>query len=52
MIQETYRGWSIYYSPYPRPLWTATKGLEKDLYSYESIENLKKYINQLEDEHV
>ena len=46
MLVEIYRGWRIYYSPDPRPLWTASKGVEKDIYSYRSLETIKGYIDR------
>lgn len=46
MLIETYRGWRIYYSSDPRPLWATSKGMEKDIYSYESLEAVKSYINK------
>lgn len=48
MLVKSYRGWSIYYSISPRPSWTATKGIEKDIYSYEGLEVIKRYIDKRE----
>jgi len=46
MLVEVYRGWKIYFSPNPRPLWTASKGIEKDIYSYESLKAIQGYIDR------
>jgi len=43
---EIYRGWRIYESLSPSPLWTATKRMEKDLYSYEGLDAIKRYIDR------
>jgi hypothetical protein len=50
MKVDMYRGWTIWYSSAPSPLWTATKGMEKDLYSYVGKDSLKRYIDVVEDE--
>jgi hypothetical protein len=46
---DEYRGWNIYYSADPRPLWKASKGTEKDLFSYFSLAALKEHIDDVED---
>lgn len=46
---EIHQGWSIYYSDYPSPLWTACKDAEKDIRSYFSVNALKAYIDGKED---
>ena len=45
---EVYKGWRIYYSGIPSPLWTACKGFEKAIYSYEGLDNIKGYIDKKE----
>ena len=44
-----YKGWAIYYSSDPRPLWTATKETEFDFFSHESEERLLYYIDRREE---
>uniref|UniRef100_A0A6M3MBC2 Uncharacterized protein n=1 Tax=viral metagenome TaxID=1070528 RepID=A0A6M3MBC2_9ZZZZ len=45
-LPEVYKGWTIYYSGLPRPLWTACKGFEKNIYSYTSLETIKGHIDK------
>ena len=45
---KTYRGWEIYYEHSHRPLWLATKGMEKDVFSFQSIEQLERHIDRKE----
>ena len=45
---EVYKGWTIYYSGLPSPLWTACKGFEKEIHSYEGLDNIKRYIDEKE----